>query len=122
MRQSAQPRARRIREPAEVLRLLRTRELVTFDGAFGSIHEAGRNPLPVQRPIPLWFGAFEERAVERAAQLADGWFLNPRMRPTNEGGELIGRFRQWVRDAGRDPPAGGMRATHHPGERDQRSQ
>ncbi|WP_354080730.1 LLM class F420-dependent oxidoreductase [Constrictibacter sp. MBR-5] len=119
MGQNFRTRARRIREQAELLRLLWTQELVTFDGTFDKIHEAGLNPLPVQRPIPLWFGAFDERAVERAAQLSDGWFLNPRMRPTNEGGELIGRFRQWIRDAGRDPTRVGIDATIHYGEGDE---
>src|SRR3546814_1026008 len=50
MGQNFRTRARRIREQAELLHLLWTRELVTFDGAFDSIHEAGLNPLPVQRP------------------------------------------------------------------------
>src|SRR3546814_13656681 len=63
MGQNFRTRARRIREQAELLRLLWTRELVTFDGAFDSIHEAGLNPLPVQRPIPLWFGALDRKSV-----------------------------------------------------------
>src|SRR3546814_7470667 len=71
MGQNFCPRARRIREQAELLRLLWTRELVTFDGAFASIHEAGLNPLPVQRPLPLWFGAFDELAVGRTGSATD---------------------------------------------------
>ncbi len=116
--QDFRARGRRIREQAELLRLLWTEELVTFEGEFDIVREAGLNPLPVQRPIPLWFGAFEERAVRRAAQLADGWFLNPRMRPTEEDGQLIHRFRQWVGEAGRDPARVGIDATIHHGDGD----
>lgn len=116
--QDFRARGRRIREQAELLRLLWTQELVTFEGEFDIVREAGLNPLPVQRPIPLWFGAFEERAVRRAAQLADGWFLNPRMRPTEEDGQLIHRFRQWVGEAGRDPAQVGIDATIHHGDGD----
>jgi len=116
--QDFRARGRRIREQAELLRLLWTQELVTFEGEFDIVREVGLNPLPVQRPIPLWFGAFEERAVRRAAQLADGWFLNPRMRPTEEDGQLIHRFRQWVGEAGRDPAQVGIDATIHHGDGD----
>src|SRR5690606_13242900 len=116
--QDFRARGRRIREQAELLRLLWTQELVTFEGEFDIVREAGLNPLPVQRPIPLWFGAFEARAVRRAAQLADGWFLNPRMRPTEEDGQLIHRFRQWAGEAGRDPAQVGIDATIHHGDGD----
>ena len=35
---------------------------------------AGLAPLPVQRPIPVWFGARAKVALRRAGRLADGWF------------------------------------------------
>jgi alkanesulfonate monooxygenase SsuD/methylene tetrahydromethanopterin reductase-like flavin-dependent oxidoreductase (luciferase family) len=31
------------------------------------------NPLPVQRPIPIWFGGSVDAALKRAARVADGW-------------------------------------------------
>src|SRR3546814_11673675 len=46
MGQNFRTRARRIREQAELLRLLWPRELVPFDGAFDSLTQAGRNPAP----------------------------------------------------------------------------
>jgi hypothetical protein len=39
-----------------VLRALWTREVVTFEGRWHKITDAGLNPLPVQRPIPIWIG------------------------------------------------------------------
>ena len=47
-------RGRRVEEQVEVMRALWTRELVTFKGAHHQISDAGLNPLPVQRPIPIW--------------------------------------------------------------------
>ncbi|MBI5347923.1 MAG: LLM class flavin-dependent oxidoreductase, partial [Chloroflexi bacterium] len=42
------------------------------------IRDAGLTPLPVQHPIPIWFGANVDEAVKRAATLADGWLMNQR--------------------------------------------
>ncbi len=66
-------RGRRIEEQVEVLRLLWTQPLVTFSGRWHTITDAGLNPLPVQRPIPVWFGASAEAAMRRTARLGDGW-------------------------------------------------
>ena len=33
-----------------------TEPVVTFDGRWHQIDAAGSDPLPVQRPIPIWFG------------------------------------------------------------------
>ena len=71
-------RGRRIEEQVEVLRLLWTRPLVSFQGKWHNIPNAGLNPLPVQRPIPLWFGGTAEPAIRRAARLGDGWMLSLR--------------------------------------------
>ena len=42
------------------------------------IKNAGLNPLPLQQPIPLWFGGFAEPALKRAARLGDGWMASTR--------------------------------------------
>ena len=49
-------RGERFEEQIEVLRALWTEPLVTYEGKWHTIPDAGLNPLPVQRPIPLWFG------------------------------------------------------------------
>ena len=55
--------------------MLGTRELVTFEGRWHKITDAGINPLPVQRPIPLWLGGSADRVVRRVARLGDGWMF-----------------------------------------------
>ena len=67
-------RGRRAEEQVELLRRLWTEPSVTFRGRFDRVTGAGLAPLPVQRPIPVWFGAQSERAYRRVGRLADGWF------------------------------------------------
>jgi probable F420-dependent oxidoreductase len=95
-------RARRYEEQFEVLRALWTNELVTFNGKYHRIDDAGINPLPVQRPIPLWIGAFEDVAVERACRIADGWFTKPWMLPDDEGRRVLDQVDGWLAKYGRD--------------------
>src|SRR4051794_39009396 len=67
-------RGRRMGEQVELMRQLWTERSVTFEGAYEKVTAAGIAPLPIQRPIPVWFGAFTEPALRRAGRLADGWF------------------------------------------------
>jgi probable F420-dependent oxidoreductase len=69
-------RGRRIEEQVLLLRELWTKPLVTFDGQWHKIPQAGINPLPIQQPIPVWFGGRAEIVLKRAARLADGFMLN----------------------------------------------
>jgi probable F420-dependent oxidoreductase len=71
-------RGRRLEEQVDLLRRLWSKPLVTFDGRWDRIADAGLNPLPARRSIPLWFGGRDERMIRRAARLADGWILNYR--------------------------------------------
>ena len=66
-------RGKRQEEQVEVLKLLWTQELVTFKGRRHDIPDAGLNPLPVQRPIPVWFGGHADAVLRRVARLGDGW-------------------------------------------------
>lgn len=99
-------RARHMEEQIEVLRLLWTRPVVDYTGKFHRIDRAGLDPLPVQRPIPIWIGADAETAVRRAARIADGWF--PYLQPDDEGHARLERFRAYARDAGREPSSIGL--------------
>jgi probable F420-dependent oxidoreductase len=71
-------RGRRIEEQVSLLRQLWTQPLVQFSGRWHNIPDAGLNPLPVQRPIPLWFGGTADAAIKRLAELGDGWMVNYR--------------------------------------------
>jgi probable F420-dependent oxidoreductase len=99
-------RGRRLEEQAELLRTLWTSRSVTFDGRFDHVTGAGIAPLPIQRPIPLWFGGSSAPAFRRMGRLADGWF--PLMAPGPEldaARELIAAS---AVEAGRDPAGIGM--------------
>ena len=99
-------RGRRVKEQVTLMRELWTQELVDFDGKYHTLQGAGINPLPVQRPIPIWMGAMAEQAIRRAAQIADGWF--PQFPPNQDGAATVERFRGYVREAGRRPEEVGV--------------
>ena len=67
-------RGRRFEEQIELMRRLWAEPVFDYEGRWHTITAAGINPLPVQRPIPIWIGASAERALRRAAELADGFF------------------------------------------------
>jgi probable F420-dependent oxidoreductase len=110
-------RARRFEEQIEVMRRLWTEEAVTFNGDFHQIDDMGINPKPIQQPIPIWIGAFEENAVRRAVRLGDGYSLNPRAEPNDETRRLLERVSQWQAEFGRDSETYGLNATIHHWER-----
>lgn len=66
-------RGRRLEEQVELLRRLWTEPHVDFHGRWHHVPDAGINPLPVQRPIPIWFGGQSEPMIRRAARIGDGW-------------------------------------------------
>jgi probable F420-dependent oxidoreductase len=99
-------RGRRLSEQVPLLRRLWTEQSVTFEGDYETVTGAGLCPLPVQRPIPVWFGAASSRAYERVGLLADGWF--PQMRPDQRLDEALAVIAESASAAGRDPAAIGM--------------
>lgn len=94
-------RGRRIEEQTDVLRALWKDDVITFHGKWHDITEAGINPMPIQRPIPLWFGGGRnETVVRRIARLGDGWF--PQIKPDDSGQKSLDDFREFVVEYGRD--------------------
>lgn len=93
-------RGGRIEEQVKLLRLLWTQELVDFEGQYHTVRRAGINPLPVQRPIPIWMGGSADCAMQRVARLADGWI--PELRPGSEATVTMERMRHYLREAGRE--------------------
>ena len=101
-------RGRRSAEQIAVLRALWTEQVVDFRGEFHRIDHAGLNPMPIQRPIPIWFGVGSrdrpvppDAALRRIARLADGW--SPNFPPDAQGAGLVARVHEYAREAGRDP-------------------
>jgi len=103
-------RGKRIEEQLQVMRRLWTSELVTYAGQWHRVPDAGINPLPVRRPIPVWMGGDSEVVLRRAARLADGWITLPSFRPGAAAQETIDRLHGWIGEAGRDPAAFGIEA------------
>jgi probable F420-dependent oxidoreductase len=97
---SFEHRAAFLEEQIEVLRLLWTQDLVTFEGRFHTITAAGLNPPPLQRPIPIWMGGWAPAALRRIGRLADGWF--PMTRPGGGLEEALEHIARGAREAGRD--------------------
>jgi probable F420-dependent oxidoreductase len=96
-------------EQIEVLRLLWSQEIVTYKGNYHTINEAGINPLPTRRSIPIWTGGRSDALLHRTARLADGWF--PLGRPNEKMREMVERLRRYTQEAGREPDAIGIEAT-----------
>ncbi|MCL4831185.1 MAG: LLM class F420-dependent oxidoreductase [Caldilineaceae bacterium] len=99
-------RGRRQAEQVAVLRALWTQRLVIFQGQYHTIPDAGLYPLPIQQPIPIWFGGGSDAALRRMARLGDGWMTN-----TGNLDQLAGELatlRGYISDAGRDPAAFGV--------------
>ena len=99
-------RGRRLSEQVTLLRRLWTEPSLTFEGDHEQVTGAGLAPLPIQRPIPVWFGGSSSRAYQRAGRLADGWF--PQMPPGPVLDEAKGQGEAAARDAGREPATLGM--------------
>jgi probable F420-dependent oxidoreductase len=99
-------RGRRSEEQVALLRRLWAEPSVTFEGVHERVTGAGLAPLPVQRPIPIWFGGVSERALRRAGRLGDGWF--PLVPPGPKLDQAKAIVDAGAIGAGRDPSALGM--------------
>ncbi len=106
-------RGRRSEEQIALLRMLWTQDVVDFTGRWHRVTHAGVNPLPVQRPIPVWCGAGRgsspippDPVLRRIGRLADGWF--PMFPPGEAGQGAIEQVQDYAREAGRDPASIGI--------------
>ena len=102
-------RGARLEEQVTLLRALWREPVITLRGRYHQVEEAGINPLPIQRPIPIWFGGHAEPMLKRTARLADGWF--PLRAPDEEARAMVERLHGYAREAGRDPAALGIEAS-----------
>ncbi|HEX9145363.1 MAG TPA: LLM class flavin-dependent oxidoreductase [Candidatus Binatia bacterium] len=75
---SLKERGSRLEESASLLHRLWTEENVTHHGKHYQVNNATVSPRAVQQPRPpIWFGAWAEPALWRAARLGDAWFVGP---------------------------------------------
>lgn len=96
-------RVGRMVEGIEVLRRAWADGPASFDGEHFSFHDVDVVPKPVQRPgPPIWLGALEEKPVERAGRIADGW-IAPSLQNLDTLAERAARYRAAAAAAGRTP-------------------
>jgi probable F420-dependent oxidoreductase len=106
LNENFETRGKRQAEQVEVLRLLWTQRLVTYRGQYHTISDAGLHPLPIQQPIPIWFGGAAGPVLRRMAKLGDGWicFSYPPEKLT----EYTNTIHGYMEAEGRDPAQFGL--------------
>ncbi|MGI9328194.1 MAG: LLM class F420-dependent oxidoreductase [Pseudomonadales bacterium] len=103
-------RGKRFEEQIEVCRLLWSEQHANFKGQWHQIEDAGLAPMPLQRPIPVWIGAFAPAAIARAARIGNGW-QSMLQEPTDAARTTFADFRKMVEANSRDPRDVGIEAT-----------
>ena len=96
-------RGSRLEEGVTLLHRLWTEEKVSHRGRHYSVSDVTVRPRPVQRPRPpIWFAAWAEPAIRRAARLGDAWLGGPSAR-LDELAACVHLFHEARRAAARDP-------------------
>ena len=98
----------RSEEQVELMRALWTQQSVTFDGKWHHIDAAGINPMPVQRPIPVWFGGASDAVLKRTARMGDGWITSPQVQTYEANKAMLGRLHGFAEEVDRDPASIGI--------------
>ena len=101
-------RGRRQEEQVALMNRLWTERTVSFDGEFDSMHHVGLNPMPIQRPIPVWFGGGARATLKRAARLGQGWI--PLGAPDDKMSDQLETLRADLKAEGRNPAEFGIEA------------
>jgi len=108
-------RASRIEEQIDVLRALWTQGHVSFEGRAHVLHDVNVNPLPIQKPIPIFMGAGRTdnpvpppKVLERIAKYADGFMPLFRIdeetyKLADDALEALATVRRLMAENGRDP-------------------
>lgn len=106
LNQDFHTRGRRQAEQVEVMQALWTEPLVTYRGEWHTISDAGLNPLPVQQPIPVWFGGHADAVLRRMARLGAGWLIN--YRTVEQARPKLEKLDRYLEEAGRSRDAFGL--------------
>ena len=92
-------RGKRSEEQIDLMRKLWAEDTITYQGKWHKITDAGLNPLPINKKIPIWLGGTAPQVIERVARMGDGWFpfFNPNLK------SQIEQVRQRAKEVGRNP-------------------
>lgn len=100
-------RGRRSEEQVEVMQALWADPHVTFSGRFHTIEDAGINPRPTKRSIPIWYGGHADVTLRRVVRWGAGW-MPLDYAPGPEAATAIAKLRGYAEAAGRDPASIGI--------------
>src|SRR6202043_722232 len=100
-------RGRRSEEQIEVMRALWAEPHVTLKGKWHTIEDAGINPLPTGRKIPLWYGGHADVTLRRCAKWGDGW-MPLAYSPGDETKGAFATLHRYAEEAGRNPGSMGI--------------
>jgi probable F420-dependent oxidoreductase len=105
---SFEDRGVRSEEQVDLLRTLWTETAITYFGRWHQVDNAGINPLPVRRRIPVWFGGGAEATLRRVGRIGEGWM--PQRPPDERAAAMLDRLHGYAAEAGRDPAEIGIEA------------
>ncbi len=83
-------RGARLGEQVDLMRALWREDSLTFNGKMHTVSYASINPRP-SKLIPVWFGGSAPAALERCAQVGDGWM--PLMGPSDKAAACIAQMK-----------------------------
>jgi probable F420-dependent oxidoreductase len=96
-------RVRRFVEGIQVMKALWTQPRAQVSGTFWQFQSVAMEPKPVQKPHPpIWFGARQAPALQRAVRHGDGW-MGAGSSSTADFLEQYGLLRRFLDEAQRDP-------------------
>jgi probable F420-dependent oxidoreductase len=100
---SSEHRVRRFLEGLQVMKALWTQPRATVAGTFWRFENIPMEPKPVQKPHPpIWFGAREPVALQRAVRHGDGW-MGAGVSSSADFIQQVGLVRRFLDEAQRDP-------------------
>jgi alkanesulfonate monooxygenase SsuD/methylene tetrahydromethanopterin reductase-like flavin-dependent oxidoreductase (luciferase family) len=101
---SMKQRPSRMEEGLEVLGKALSGEKFSYEGKRFKYQNTALTPKPVQRPIPLYVGAFEEPAIRRAGRFGYPLLIGPG-RTVGMVRDTLGYYNDEAKKAGKDPEA-----------------
>lgn len=101
-------RGKRVDEQVDLLRKFWREELITYQGNWHSVTDAGINPRPLRQSIPIWFGGWSDPMMDRVARLGDGWIASCSYE--GKGRTCIEKMHMACEKIGRDPAEIGIQA------------
>jgi probable F420-dependent oxidoreductase len=99
-------RGKRSEEQIELLRRLWAENLLTFKGKYHKITDAGLNPLPPDKSIPIWFGGSSNQVLKRVAKMGNGWMATGK--PDEAKKEMLAKISEHIKTEKRNPKEVGI--------------